>query len=129
VFPYINIGISNHPLNASKEHLHIDKAYIVCINACINKINGELTNKCQSETNSKFQKIGLSGVELDNFMHIELEIICEKVFLQTLPNSQLRKTFWIPQNTPNTEANMNKQDVEKFFNNLEIPDNIKKLIE
>jgi len=129
VFPYVNIGISNHPLNLSKEHLHIDKAYIICVNACINKINGKVTNECKNEENKNFQAIGLSGVDLNKFLHVELEIICEKVFLQTLPKSQLRKGFWIPQKTPNSEMNMNTQDVQNFFDHKELPDNIKKLIE
>lgn len=128
IFPYINIGVSYHPFNPSKEHLHIDKAYIVCLNSCINKINGVPTNNCKNYTVANFQTIGLSGVNLNKSSHIELEIFCEKVFLQTLPNSKLRKDFWIPERMPSFEMNMNEKEVEAFFNNEYMPENIKELI-
>ncbi len=128
IFPYSNVGVSYHPINPSKEHLHIDKAYIVCLNACINKINGDPTNNCKNYIAANFQTIGLSGVDLNKHMHVELEILCEKIFLQTLPESQLRKEFWIPEKTPNSESNMDKKEVEIFFNHEYMPDNIRELI-
>ncbi len=128
VIPYVNSGVSYHPLNPSKEHLLINKVYVVCTDACINKVNGEVTNLCKNYNLSSSKKISLSGVDIDKNKHIELEILCQKVFLQTLPDSKMRKEFWIPINTPNLLSNLDQDDTEDFFNHVQMPENIKQLL-
>jgi|GEM_PF-3562109 len=128
VIPYINIGVSCHPINPSKKALYIDKSYLVFINACINKINGVLDKKCDQFVGSNFNSIDISGIDCTENRHIALQIFYERAFLQLLPESRLSREFWIPQKTPNFEVNMDEKDVEFFFSNKHMPENIKKLI-
>jgi hypothetical protein len=127
IIPYINVGVSCHPLNPAKELLYIDKSYIVCINFCINKINGELIDDCIGWEQSGHKIIGLSGIDLSKNKHTEQKILCEKAFLQILPESKIRKDFWVPLKTPNFLSNMDANEVEMFFSHKLLPGNLKKL--
>jgi hypothetical protein len=128
IFPYINIGVSNHPINPSKDQLYISKAYLIFMNACINKVNGIVEMGCDKFIGKIFKQIDISGIELEKDKHIAQKIFYERAFLQTIPLSQMRKEFWIPARQPNFEANMDEMDVQEFFNHKYLPNNIKDLI-
>lgn len=128
VIPYINVGVSRHPLNPTSEQLYLNKAYVVCIDANINKVNGVLTQKRIIDNPLDYITIHLGGVDVDQNRHIELEVSCKTVYLQILPDSLMRKAFWIPVDTPNFRSNMNPQEVKRFFDHEDLTENIKNLI-
>ena len=128
IFPYINVAVSNHPLNPSNQLKHIDRSYIVCIDGCLNRINGQPTEYCKTFEVDKLKCAGLSGFDLNKSLHIELDIYCKQVFLQTLPDSLLSVDFWVPVNIPSLIANMEGEMVDKFFSNLHLPHNLQGLL-
>ena len=94
----------------------------------MNRINGQPTENCKTFEVDKLQFAGLSGFDLDKSLHIELDIYCKQVFLQTLPDSLLSVDFWVPVKNPPQVANMKGEMVEKFFSNLHLPDNLQRLL-
>lgn len=128
ILPYINIGLSFHPLNPSKEHLNINKAYIVFIDACVNKINGGLTEYCNKYSFENYKAIKISGTDIEKDRHTELEVFYQRAFLQLLPSSQIRKERWVSIRTPNYKPNMEEKEVASFFSYQEMPENIKALL-
>lgn len=128
IFPYINAGISYHPMNPTKEHLVVDRSYIVCINACVKKVNGLEVDACRHLNLDNPIVLLLSGVNLETDRHTELTILCKEAYWETLPDSQIRKEYWIPAQTPNSPPNMDINIVNDFFGHKYLPDDIKRLI-
>lgn len=128
IFPYINVGVSSHKLNPSNELQYLDRCYIVCIDAIIHKINENLI--CPIAEGEKLHKnvVYLGGVDIEKGIHTEIVIYCKKVYLETLDDSRLQGNFWIPIQTPNSSSNMNKDEVDAFFSNKFLPENLRLLV-
>jgi hypothetical protein len=129
VLPYINAGISDHPLNPTKEHLCVDRSYIVCLKACFKQIGATLFDSCDHLKLEHPKILLFGGVDIEKDRYVELEILCEDAYWETLPDSQIRKESWIPVKTPNSPPNMNANEVKDFFEHKYLPDDIKKLID
>lgn len=128
VIPFINVAISRHPLNPTDELMYIDRSYVVCINACIKDINGKFTDSCNEAKFNDPMFLKLGGVDLEIDQHTGIRIICEDVFLETLPDSRIGNSFWIPVKTPNFYPSMDTKEVNDFFQYKNLPNDIKQLI-
>ena len=129
VIPYINVAVSRHPLNPGDDLMFIDKSYIVCLNGYIRDINGKFYDSPNASMNNNTKLIKLGGVDLESNQHTGIRIMCEDVFLETLPYSRIRRSFWMPAKTPNSEPNMNIDEVDLFFQHKSLPADIRSLIE
>lgn len=122
MIPYINVGISDHPLNPSNNLLHLNYSYIVCTGVLFIKYNG---NIIYDETYGKFdtcQIVYLGGTDLSINVNIEYQVICKNAFLQINEKTKLSKEFWVP--TQSAKNNMDKQEVEDFFLLKNLPENL-----
>ncbi len=127
IFPYINVGVSLHELNRSDEIQHIDRSYIIFIDAIIEKIN-KIKYEISEQEKSGRKILYIGGVDIETDIDTEITIYCKDVYLQTLDDSQLRKEFWLPIETPYFPMNMNPGVVESFFSHEFLPENLKKLV-
>jgi hypothetical protein len=127
LMPYINVGVSEHPLNPSRDLLHIDYSYVVCLDVALIKYNDELVFDNTSLKFGEYRFVYLGGINLNVNAGTEFQILCKKPFLQIMDYSQLSKEFWAPNQRPNRNSNMNSQEVDSFFNYKFLPENLKSL--
>lgn len=135
IIPYINLAVSNHPLNERDKPKYINYSYLVAID--LSYLSGWVKNEYdyngkhyvvinQSE-NEKLYTLGGENLDEESLFS-EIRLACKMIFLQVLNISELSDHMWIPIDTPNFKKNMNSGFTEDFFNGLYMPSNIKNLI-
>lgn len=130
VIPYVNLAVSNHPLNTKSNLIFIDYAYMVFEN--VKYLDVFLNNRRYKviDQNHSGSKLHFGGTFLDFESHIynDMAIDSERTFLQTLDSTKLSEGMWQPVTLDNYIPNMSSRQVEDFFNNGFLPDNIRDLI-
>lgn len=112
IFPYFNIGISNHELNPIDEILHIDYCYIVIEDAI--QFTSDAIEKIDKDI------IYLGGVNIETNKHLELSYYCSKKYLVIPDNFCVKKynpynlqdSFWYPIDTSNHKKNILSNKIE-----------------
>jgi hypothetical protein len=128
IIPYINLGVSEHPLNPSKELQYIDKAFIVFKEVCYLKAFREQLIEEIDCINAETYYFGGSNLDKESNL-IDMEIKAKEAFLLLIEKDyNLSTSMWIPVNTPNFPSNMQNEEVEEFFNYGRFPIFIKNLI-
>ncbi len=107
LIPFINIGVSKHPLNNSKTLQFIDYSYllfeeVISLEWSIGYIDEELFY------------IGAQNIISDE--QREIAIKCKRVSLVLKAESKLSPNMWIPVDTPNFRPNLDKKYVDSFMN-------------
>lgn len=130
VIPYINLGISRHAINSSEEMLFLNFAYMVFVD--INYLDVYVNNKRSQVINRlislELYHFGGNYLDYNESVFNDIGISCNKVFLQTLDNTQLSNQMWIPIVLPNFKMNLEMEKVDDFFNMKYLPRNIRDLI-
>lgn len=132
VVPYINIGLSNHPLHDYKGKLRfIDFSYIVLLNVSYLKIF--IGNPyCVIDLKKTDTVYYFGGEYLDYGKKIfnDIEVCCTQCYLQTLEFSRLgeENEHWISSDISTYKQNMDSVLVNDFFEHKYVPENIRKLI-
>lgn len=130
IIPYINLGISQHPLNSSDKLMFIDFAYLVFkdifyLDVFIDGRRLKVINELNQ--NEKFH-FGGTYLDIHESIYNDMEISCKDAYLQTLNNSQLSSEMWIPIKVPNYKKNIDDDTFFSFFQNKFIPSNITDLL-
>jgi hypothetical protein len=130
VIPYINLGVSNHPLYKSEKGLQfIDYAYMVFRDVFYLSVYiGRRYNVIGTKKGEETLYFGGKYLESDSCIFNDLEICCREVYLQTLDFTQLSSAIWIPFPTPKFSTNMQAKMVENFFSGKLMPESVKNLI-
>lgn len=128
LIPYINMGISNHILNKENHLQYIDYCYFIAVDLKFLKINNDIIiNKLPTKIDPLYS-INLGGWDmLENQNVYDIEVQSDEKFIQLIDNSKISKEMWVPIETPNFRKNMNKDKVELFINNKELPINLLQL--
>lgn len=128
VFPYIGLGVSNHPINPYPDLKFLDRAYIVLIDAVLITDQRKLEDVDYLFKSTDDNVIVLGGIHTDQNAYIEVVLEYQDAFLQTLHNSQISDHRWIPINTPLKESNMQSSVVTNFFDIAKLPYNLIELL-
>ncbi len=89
IIPFINIGVSLHPINPNKSPLYLDKSYLVFFDADIIAENGRYTRYCDPPK----QTVTIGGISVSKLQHVELKLCFSSAFLQILPDTKKANTF------------------------------------
>ncbi len=126
IIPYVNLGVSEHPLNEEVKLKFIDLSYIVFIDVKYLKVYQE---RELVATDMEMPSLYFGGANLDDKSFFwDMEIKCEKAFLQILDVSRLSEKMWIPVSNAELKKNLDDKLTEEFFGGKKMPTNIKKLI-
>ena len=112
VLYFINVGVSEHPLNTSKQKKYIDRSYIVCENLHAFNINYNFINVKGVDN---LQPYYFGGWDLLKGQHTEIELVAERVSLILPDDVQIRFEPFYPIDTPNFKQNMSTEALIKFF--------------
>lgn len=135
IIPYVNLAVSNHPLNESDKPKYINYSYLAAIDLSYlsgwvknaHDYNGKhyvVINQSESE---KLYTLGGENLDKESLFSA-IQLACKMIFLQVLSFSELSDSMWIPIDTPSFKKNMDSGLTEDFFNGLYMPSNIKNLI-
>ncbi|GAB3525489.1 hypothetical protein [Emticicia fontis] len=107
LIPIINVGISEHTLNGSKNLQFIDYSYllfqeVISLEWNVGYIAEDLFY------------IGATNIVSDE--QGELAIKCSRAYIVLKAESKVSTNMWIPVNTPNFRPNLNIKDIEYFLN-------------
>ena len=133
IIPYLNTGISNHPLNKGDRLKFINYSYLVAEDVQYLDIwvkqgeRGKHYNLIKRQKTDNIFYWGGSNLDPDSIFW-DLRICCKNAFLQTLEISELSNDIWVPYDTPNQPLNTDKRVLDNFWNGVYMPDNIKDLI-
>ena len=124
LLPYVNLGVSEHPLNKSNELKFIDYSYIWARGIHYLSIDNEVitNNEMQGFESFYFGGFNLNEDETVNEFELKADSIC----LQLLAKSKVELKPWFPIDTPKYEKNL--ANVDDFFSNKMIPSNIEKYL-
>jgi len=126
LIPYINVGVSNHPLNPSEELLHLDFCYVICLDIALIKCNSEIILDNTLGKVGTYDFVYLGGTNLNENVNVEYQVLCRKAFIQILENTKMLASFWIPPRQ-NVISNMSSFQIESFFSLEDLPPNISQL--
>ncbi|MBT1705809.1 hypothetical protein [Chryseosolibacter indicus] len=115
VIPYVNIGISNHPLNPSNQLKHLNFGYIIYFDIALVKYNNTIIFDNTELKYGSYTFYYSGGINLDLHAGTEFQILAKKARLQTTDKMQLSDSFWVPYDTTAQKSNMSNSDVDHFF--------------
>lgn len=126
IIPYINLGISNHPLNDSERLAFLDYAYMVFKGVFYLDVFVSGNRYNVIERNALKEKYHFGGTYLDEQSKIfnDLTVSCEDACLCTLDFTKISDTEWVPIHTRNFEVNLEREFVDLFFQNIYFPKEI-----
>ncbi|PIF45761.1 hypothetical protein CLU96_2773 [Chryseobacterium sp. 52] len=123
--PYINMGISNHELNRTKELKHISYSYFVAIDFHFLKINNDIIINDLKNKYDPWESVYLGGWDmLENQNIFEIEIQANNTFIQLVSNSQINEKIWIPLKETFFPMNLDEFTVNNFISNKDLPKNL-----
>jgi len=107
--PYINLGVSEHPLHWGKDVRYINKSLLVFVGVVT------FEEKFKIEDASGLLTLYFGGVDIAKRGYREFKVVCKKAYLQLVADSKLSPQMWIPVDTPNFRPNMDEAEVKAFF--------------
>ena len=131
IIPYINLGLSDHPLNESSVLKYLNYCYIICNDVVMVKKNNDVFYENNGLNFDEYRFFYFTGVNLKNLdkgMH-EFTVLCKSAFLQILNNTMLKNQFWRPIDSEFEKANMKSEELNLFFKGDLMPSDLKRLIE
>lgn len=120
--PFVNLGVSEHPLNPRKEMQFIDRAYMVFRQVFRVTDTGMGRRVYDVPFTAEWVYVGhFAGSDCINGGGAEFEIISKRACLWVFEDSQLSSTLWIPVYTANFRRNMARSLTKAFFENRHLP--------
>jgi len=108
VFPFVNLAVSNHPLNKSEQLMYIDRSYLVFGDVeRFSESDAELFSK----TIQARYHLCHGGVSILDLRFKEFIIECNNCSLFLFNNSMIRTEQWVPIDTETQTKNMTEQDI------------------
>jgi hypothetical protein len=129
IIPYINVGVSNHPINNSNDLLHLSNCYVICEDIALVKLNGDVILDNMELKFGEYRFVYIGGIDLNSESGCTHQVLCKKAWLQTLDDTVLSKDFWIPFDRPDRKANMDGVKADEFLTLKNLPKNIQSLID
>lgn len=133
IMPFINLGISNHPLHKGDRLKFINYSYLVAedvqyLDIWVPEMN--TGKRCHVINRFKNENIYYwGGTNLDEkSIFNDMRICCKAAFIQTIEISRLSDNIWVPYDTPNQPLNTDKRVLDNFGEGAYMPDNIKDFI-
>lgn len=107
--PYVNLGVSEHPLNKEEELKYLNKAHMV--------FEGVVSfEELYSLGNAKgLLTLYFGRYNVNKGEHREFKIVCNKAYLKLQEDSKLSAKMWIPVETQNYRSNMDKSEIGEFL--------------
>lgn len=129
LIPYINLGISNHPLNTSDEMYFIDFSYMFFLE--VSFLNVYLFERAMNIINLRkphHVRNYFGGEYLDYETHVYngLEIYSSKAFLYLPSEAKLSKEMWAIGSLNANPSNLNSKIINDFFSLKNVPPEIKR---
>jgi hypothetical protein len=130
LIPYINLGVSNHPLNETSSLQFLDYSYMVFEN--IKSLSVYICNRRYNITKfnsfQNYPKYNFGGEYLDYNSSIfnDLEIYCEKAFLFKLETTKISDEMWVF-NPDLKYINIDMEYAKCFFDFAYLPEGIKEV--
>jgi hypothetical protein len=123
--PYINLGLSNHPLNPGDHLKSLDFAYMVFHGLSYVKVHKAILLGNRNPTSQIYY---FGGINLDSSADlVDFEIACEVAYLHALATSRLSDSIWVPVESP--MRNLDQAMVAAFFCGEMMPESIRQLVE
>ncbi len=108
VFPYVNLAVSNHPLNRSEQLMYIDRSYLVFGDVeFFSESDPDLFTKT---TQAKYD-LCHGGASIIDLRFKEFIIECNNCALFLFNNSKIRTEQWVPIDIETRTKNMTEQDI------------------
>ena len=104
--PFVNLGISDHPVNPSNELKYIDKSYLVFKDVASISENYDVS----AVEDTSFVTYYFGGLDMEG-IHREFQVKCKNAYLELTNDYRLSSTMWQP-------SRMNTKDLNDFFNIL-----------
>lgn len=124
IIPYFNLGVSEHPINKSSELEFLNYCYMVFLDIKFLSVYVCMKRLTVIDTIQKSKVLNFGGtyLDFDKSIYNDLEISCERAFLQTLEESELSKSMW--KMTVNSET----PDIDNLWNFKYLPTKIKSIL-
>lgn len=124
IVPYVNLGLSRHPLNRDFELKYLDFAYLVCQGLRYLRVQAGVLVGKEEDAGPVLHFGGFNlGTQAG---YNDFEIGCESAYLQPLDKSRLSETGWFPVECP--KRNLDPADAEAFFRGEWMPLAVKQLL-
>lgn len=108
VFPYVNLAVSNHPLNKSEQLMYIDRSYLVFGDV---ELFSESDTELFSKTTQAKYDLCHGGISIIDLCLKEFIIKCNNCALILFNDSKIRTEQWVPIDTETQTKNMAEQDI------------------
>lgn len=108
VFPYVNLAVSNHPLNKSEKLMYIDRSYLVFGDV---ELFSESDIELFTKTTQAKYDLCHGGISIIDLSFKEFIIECNNCALFLFNNSKIRTEQWVPIDTETQTKNMTEQDI------------------
>lgn len=130
VIPYISLAVTNHPIGNFSSHLtYIDYCYLILLNVSalsvyiVNKRYKVIENKIEGHQRYYF---GGDYLDFENSIFNDMEISCEKAYIQTLEFSKFSNIMWTCEVSAHNKS-LESELTENFLNHKFLPKNIHQL--
>ena len=94
VIPYLNVGVSNHPLNPEKKVKYVDLSYVVCDDPVIVKLNSKTIFENTSLKFGSYSFWYLGGVDTGNRSSNEFQVLSKTISFYVPHEARLSETGW-----------------------------------
>jgi len=126
IIPYINLGISKHPINQSQNLIFIKKAFMVFENILFLKINEKEVLKAIPNSLETYY---FGGINLDTTSSYgDMTIQSEKAYLFSDTDIVTSEKMWIPVSLHNLKQNIDLKELKTHFNPVCFPTQLKELL-
>jgi hypothetical protein len=124
VIPYIDLGVTNHPLHRGDRLKYLDFAYMVFLGLRYLKVQSGVLLGKKGEASHIFY---FGGINLDPSADLnDFEIECGSAFLQPHATTRLSDIIWVPIESP--LRNLDQAKVAAFFRGEMMPESIRQLV-
>jgi hypothetical protein len=128
LLPYINLCLmKGHPLNELKHFVNLDYGYLILTDVVLIKKNDIWIYDDTSFKYDKYEFLTVGGTNIKIGHDEELKILYNKGYLEVSPKARLSEHPWIPIGSPNSDVNLNEQEVGDFFSLKNLSADLKSL--
>lgn len=113
IIPLINLGISEHILNPTRQLAYIDFSYLL-----FQHFSKVLLNQF-TDLNIQTQNMTKRYCYIGGSKAGDLEVECKRAYLLVSTNIRLSSTHWYPDTTPYYKANLDLQQVNNFWTTID----------
>lgn len=108
VFPYVNLAVSNHPLNKSEQLMYVDRSYLVF--GGVERFSETDTELFSKTTQARYH-LCHGGISIIDLRFKEFIIEYNNCALFLFNDSKIRTEPWVPIDTETRTQNMAERDI------------------